>query len=69
MKSILILANKYPNPLEPNTCVFIQQLVWTFADLGYKCSVVAPLPINLNKNYISFPDERKEVNENGKERK
>lgn len=67
MKSIMILANKYPNYLEPNTCVFIQQLVWTFADFGYKCSVVCPLPINLNREYVSFPEERKEINENGNE--
>lgn len=66
MKEICILVNKYPNSLEPTTCVFIQQLVWTFADLDCKCSVIAPLPVNLNYKYAKMPATREEVNENGK---
>lgn len=66
MKRIFILVNKYPNKLEPNVCVFIQQLVWSFADLGYKCSVIAPLPINLNIKYLSLKYHCNEINENEK---
>lgn len=63
-KDILILANKYPNPVEPNVCVFIQQLVWQFADLGYSCSVVAPVAVNLNFRYKELEDVSYEKTEN-----
>ena len=65
-KRIFILANKYPNVIEPNVCVFIQSLVWSFADLGYECSVICPMPINFNFKYMKFPLSRIEKNENGK---
>lgn len=67
MKSITVIVNKYPNNLEPNVCVFIQQLVWSFADLDYDCSVICPLPVNFKKEYSKFPEYRIEKNENGKE--
>ena len=67
MKSIAVLVNKYPNPVEPNVCVFIQQLVWSFADYGYDCNVICPMPVNFKKEYIKFPEQRIEKNENGKE--
>lgn len=65
MKSISIIVNKYPNELEPNVCVFIQQLVWSLADNGIKCVVVAPVPINLNIKYVRFSKKRDEYTENG----
>lgn len=65
--SICVIVNKYPNRVEPNVCVFIQQLVWSFSDMGIKCSVICPLPINLKKEYLKFPYKRIEKNENGKE--
>jgi teichuronic acid biosynthesis glycosyltransferase TuaC len=65
MKSILIITNKYPNPVEPNVCVFVQQLVWSIADMGYACSVVVPMPINLNKYYRNFPEECYEITDKG----
>lgn len=66
MKKICVIVNKYPNIIEPNVCVFIQQLVWSFADMGYECSVISPLPVNLNKDYLQFPESKVESNENGK---
>ena len=66
MKRIFIFANKYPNIFEPNTCVFIQQLVWSFADLGYECNVISPAPINLNIKYIKLSLCDIEKNENNK---
>lgn len=66
MKSIVVIVNKYPNRVEPNVCVFIQQLVWSFADLGYDCGVICPMPVNFNKEYLKFPRCRIEKNENGK---
>ena len=64
-KKIVVVANKYPNVLEPNVCVFIQQLVWSFADMGYDCNVVVPLPINLNKEYRKIPYYVEEKTEKG----
>lgn len=61
---ILIFVNKYPNEIEPNVCVFIQQLVWQFADLGYKCTVISPLPINLNLKYCKLKEKSYEITEN-----
>lgn len=65
MKKILILANKYPNILEPTTNMFIQQLAWAFADMNYNCQVVCPLPINLNRKYNSIAYVCDEETENG----
>lgn len=65
MKTIVVVANKYPNVLEPNVCVFIQQLVWSFADMGYHCNVVVPLPINLNIEYRKIPYCVEEKTERG----
>lgn len=67
MTSIVVIVNKYPNIIDPNVCVFIQQLIWSFADLGYECSVICPMPINFSAKYINFPKNRFEQNENGKE--
>ena len=67
MKSIAVIVNKYPNKLEPNVCVFVQQLVWSFADFGYDCSVICPMPVNFRKEYLNFPEFRIEKNENDKE--
>ena len=64
MKKILILANKYPNPVEKTTNMFIQQLAWAFADMNYDCEVVCPLPINLNKKYKKLKGEYIEKTEN-----
>lgn len=65
MKKILIITNKYPNTIEPNVCVFVQQLVWSIADLGYDCSVVVPMPVNFNTEYKKFPEKSQEFTELG----
>lgn len=65
MKEIYIITNKYPNPIEKNVLVFVQQLVWTFADLNIKCSVICPVPININPKYMRFPYKMTETTENG----
>lgn len=65
MKKICIITNKYPNKIEPNVLVFVQQLVWEMADLGVKCSVICPVPININPRYLRFPNKKIEITENG----
>lgn len=55
MKKLCLITNKYPNEFEPNVLVFVQQLVWEFADKGVECSVICPIPININPKYINLP--------------
>lgn len=64
-KKILVLANKYPNDVEPTTNMFIQQLAWEFADQGFECEVVCPMPVNFNMRYLRVCDEKQEITENG----
>lgn len=64
-KRILVLANKYPNTIEPTTNMFIQQLAWQFADMGYDCSVACPMPVNFNLHYLNMPFKEIEQTENG----
>lgn len=64
MKNICVIVNKYPNPIEPNVLVFVQQLVWSMSDKGMKVSVICPVPVNLNPKYLSFPYKKVEYTEN-----
>lgn len=47
MKRVCFVANKYPNIIDPNGLVFLQQLVWEFANQGINCSVICPVQINV----------------------
>ena len=51
MNRIVFIANRYPNNVDINGLVFVQQLVWSIADQGIDCTVICPLAINLNLNY------------------
>ena len=64
-KKMLILANKYPNITDPTTNMFIQQLAWEFADMGYDCNVVCPMPVNFNLKYFTLPFCEDEKTEKG----
>ena len=48
---ICIITPKYPTIADPTALTFVQQLVWTMADVGEKVSVICPLGINRNKQY------------------
>jgi teichuronic acid biosynthesis glycosyltransferase TuaC len=65
MENICIVTNKYPNYVDNNVLVFVQQLVWTMADLNKKCTVICPVPINININYRTLPNKVIETTENG----
>src|SRR5690625_5912031 len=67
MKKILFITNKYPNEIDKNTLVFLQQFVWEVADQGVDCAVICPVPININPRYISLPYSKNEITENGSE--
>lgn len=67
MNSICIIVNKYPNKIEPSVLVFVQQLAWSMADQNIKVSVICPLPINININYMSIPHKITEITENNNE--
>lgn len=48
MKSICIITNKYPTKYNTSASVFVQQLVCGLADQGINCTVICPIPININ---------------------
>lgn len=55
IRNLCIVTNKYPNIYEPNVLVFVQQLVWAFANLGVKCTVICPMPVNIHVKYFKLP--------------
>lgn len=55
MKRICFITNKYPNLAEPNVLVFLQQLIWSIADLGVSCIVISPMPVNIYPKYAKQP--------------
>src|SRR5690625_2947181 len=65
MKNLVFITNKYPNLIEENVLVFLQQLVWEMADLNNNCTVICPVPININPNYYKLPYKNIEKTENG----
>lgn len=65
MKSICFIANRYPNVVEPNGLVFVQQLIWTIADKGIECVVICPLAINLHPKYRKVAYHVEEKTEHG----
>src|SRR5690625_774671 len=67
MKDICIITNKYPNKFEENILVFLQQLVWEMADQNNKCTVICPVPININPKYLKLAFKTTEKTENGSE--
>jgi glycosyltransferase involved in cell wall biosynthesis len=68
MKSICIITSQYPNRYHPTKYVFVQQLVWAFANLGFQCSVICPMAINRDfLMTIVLPRISKELTNTGKE--
>lgn len=53
---ICFITNKYPNKVEPNAIVFLQQLVNAIAEKDVRCSVICPVPTNLNRAYKTLPE-------------
>ncbi len=52
---ICFITNKYPNEVDKNTLVFLKQLVDEISNQGIKCSVICPVPTNLNRDYKKLP--------------
>lgn len=65
MKNLVFITNKYPNPIDQNVLVFLQQLVWEMADFNNDCTVICPLPININPKYYKLPYKTIEKTEHG----
>jgi len=63
MNRLCFVVNKYPNRFEPNILVFVQQLVWTMADLGVECTIICPLAYNIDPRYLLIPAVRSEFTE------
>lgn len=57
---ICFVTNKYPNEVDKNTTIFLKQLVDEIAGQGIKCSVISPVPTNINKNCKQLPLKRTE---------
>lgn len=51
VKSILFIGN-YPNPIDTYRNVFFQNLIFTIADMGVKCTVIAPVSYTHYKSGI-----------------
>lgn len=66
MKNLIILANKYPNLIEPNVNVFTQQVAWALLDNEINITVICPNPLNYCKDNKSLPYYSIESNESGK---
>lgn len=66
LNKIIVIANKYPNNIEPNVNVFTQQITWSFVDQGCDCIVINPIAINYKIKNFSFPFKRVEITESGK---
>ncbi|MDE1549879.1 glycosyltransferase family 4 protein [Jeotgalibaca caeni] len=61
--NIAIVTTSYPSTLTPTKHVFLQKLVWTFADLGHNCVVISPVD---KKNTLlkELPTETDELSPN-----
>lgn len=55
---ICFITNKYPNIVEPNVIVFLQQLVSAIAAEGIKCTVICPVQINVYPRLHILPKLR-----------
>lgn len=51
IKKICIIVNNYPNCVDRNKLVFVQQLVWEWSDLGIDCVVICPIATNIYPSY------------------
>ena len=57
---ICFITNKYPNEVDKNTLIFLKQLVDEIANQDVKCSVICPVPTNINRKYTKLPLKRVE---------
>ena len=55
MKHICFIIHLYSNPVKPYSMNFVQNLAWAVRDMGYKVTVISPLPINIIKAYLKVP--------------
>ena len=55
MRHICFIIHLYSNPVKPYSMNFVQYLAWAVRDMGYKVTVISPLPINIIKAYAKVP--------------
>lgn len=55
MKHICFIIHLYSNPVKPYSMNFVQNLAWAVRDMGYKVTIISPLPVNIIKAYIKVP--------------
>ena len=57
---ICFITNKYPNKIDKNKTIFLKKLVDEIAAQGINCSVVCPVPTNINRKYKHLSMRQKE---------
>lgn len=55
---ICFITNKYPNAVEPNVIVFLQQLISAISTNNIKCTVICPIQINIYPKLRVLPKKR-----------
>lgn len=65
LKQLCFITNKYPNEIDKNALVFLQQLIWEISDKGINCTVICPVPININPKYLKLPQKTYEKTSKG----
>src|SRR5690554_4291076 len=65
MKKIVVVTNKYPNIYEENILIFLKELIWQFADLGYDVTVISPSTFTYNPKLIKLPYFSEEITSEG----
>lgn len=55
---ICFITNKYPNIVEPNVIVFLQQLIFAISAEGIKCTVICPIQVNIYPKLLILPHKR-----------
>lgn len=55
MKHICFIIHLYATPVTPFTASFIRALAWSMRDKGYRISIISPLPVNLNREFMKVP--------------
>src|SRR5690554_1381078 len=66
LKKMIVITNKYPNKYEKNILVFVQQLIWEFANQNIDVTVIVPSPINIRPKLLKLPLYAEEKTDSGK---
>lgn len=63
MKSLCIIAQRYPDQVAPTVHIFVRKLAWACADMGIEVTVISPIPV-YSKKRKEVPEFYKEETQN-----